>query len=65
MDVSLLIKNTDGTHLVHAQGSHQHHLDNVAFGGPDLKTIYITEALTGDILTAKMPVAGKKLYGLQ
>jgi gluconolactonase len=52
------------THLVHAQGSHHHHLDNVAFGGPDFRTIYITEALTGDILTAKMPVAGKKLYGL-
>jgi gluconolactonase len=53
------------THLVHAEGPHHHHLDNVAFGGPEFKTIYITEALTGDILTAKMPVAGKKLYGLQ
>ena len=36
-----------------------------AFGGPDLKTLYITEALSGDILMAKMPVAGKQLYGLQ
>jgi gluconolactonase len=53
------------THLVHAEGSHHHHLDNLAFGGPDFKTIYITEALSGDILTAKMPVAGKRLYGLQ
>lgn len=52
------------THLVYADGPHHHHLDNVAFGGPDLKTIYITEALSGDILTAKMPVAGKRLYGL-
>ena len=52
------------THLVHSDGPHHHHLDNVAFGGPDLKTIYITEALSGDILMAKMPVAGKKLYGL-
>jgi gluconolactonase len=52
------------THLVHSDGPHHHHLDNVAFGGPDLKTIYITEALSGDILTARMPVAGKRLYGL-
>jgi gluconolactonase len=52
------------THLVYADGPHHHHLDNVAFGGPDVRTIYITEALSGDILTAKMPVAGKRLYGL-
>jgi len=52
------------THLVYADGPHHHHLDNCAFGGPDLKTIYITEALSGDVLVAKMPVAGKKLYGL-
>ena len=53
------------THLVYADGPHHHHLDNCAFGGPDLKSLYITEALSGDILMAKMPVAGKKLFGLQ
>jgi len=53
------------THLVHSDGPHHHHLDNCAFGGPDLKALYITEALSGDILTATMPVAGKRLYGLQ
>ncbi len=52
------------THLVHA-GPHHHHLDNCAFGGADRKTIYITEALTGDVLMAKLPVAGKVLFGLQ
>jgi gluconolactonase len=52
------------THLVYADGPHHHHLDNCAFGGPDRKTIYITEALSGDILMAEMPVAGKRLYGL-
>ena len=52
------------THLVYAEGHHHHHLDNCAFGGPDNRTIYITEALSGDILMAKMPVAGKKMYGL-
>ena len=53
------------THLVYSNGAHHHHLDNCAFGGPDLKTLYITEALSGDVLMAKMPVAGKRLYGLQ
>ena len=52
------------THLVYAEGHHHHHLDNLAFGGPDNKTIYITEALSGDVLMARMPVAGKKMYGL-
>ena len=33
--------------------------------GPDRQTLYITEALSGDILTARMPVAGKLMYGLQ
>jgi gluconolactonase len=35
---------------------------NCAFGGPDNKTLYITESKTGSILTAPMPVAGRKLY---
>jgi len=51
------------THLVHSSDHKHHHLANLAFGGPDRKTIYITESLSGDILTAKMPVAGKVLYG--
>ena len=50
------------THLVHSGDSHHHHLANIAFGGPDRKTLYITESLSGDILMAQMPVAGKKLY---
>ena len=52
------------THLVYADGPHHHHLDNCAFGGPDHQTLYITEALSGDILMARMPVAGKLMYGL-
>jgi gluconolactonase len=51
------------THLVHSDDPRHHHMDNVAFGGPDRKTMYITEALSGDILMARMPVAGKKMYG--
>jgi gluconolactonase len=51
------------THLVHADGHRL--LTNVAFGGPDRKTLYITDSLNGEILTARMPVAGKVLFGLQ
>ena len=31
----------------------------------DRQTLYITEALSGDILTARLPVAGTLMYGLQ
>ena len=50
------------THLVHADGHRL--LTNVAFGGPDRKTLYITDSLNGEIVTARMPVAGKVLFGL-
>jgi gluconolactonase len=51
------------THLVYAE-SHRL-MTNVAFGGADGKTLYITDSMNGEILTAKMPVAGKAMYGLQ
>lgn len=35
---------------------------NVAFGGPDRKTLYITESETGSILVADLPVAGQPMY---
>jgi gluconolactonase len=53
------------THLVHSDDPKHHHLSNVAYGGPDLKTLYMTDSMSGDVLVAQMPVAGKKLYGLQ
>jgi len=53
------------THLVCSDHPHHHHLSNIAFGGTDYKTLYITESLSGDVLTARMPVAGKKIFGLQ
>ncbi|NDC21313.1 MAG: SMP-30/gluconolactonase/LRE family protein, partial [Burkholderiaceae bacterium] len=43
---------------------HHHHLANFCFGGPDGKDLYITESLSGDILKARLPVAGKKMFGL-
>jgi gluconolactonase len=50
------------THLVHADGHRL--LTNIAFGGPDRRTLYITDSLNGEILTARLPVAGKVMYGL-
>lgn len=35
---------------------------NCCFGGPNRKTLYITEADTGNILRCTMPVAGRMLY---
>ena len=48
------------THLVYADGHRL--MTNIAFGGPERKTLYITDSLNGDILQAEMPVAGKTLF---
>jgi gluconolactonase len=32
---------------------------NVAFGGPDLRTLFITESGSGCVLTARLSVAGR------
>ena len=48
------------THLVHAAGAHRL-MTNIAFRG---KTLYITDSLNGEILTAEMPVAGKTLFSM-
>jgi len=50
------------THLVHADGHRL--LTNVAFGGADRRTLYMTDSLNGEILTARLPVAGKIVFGL-
>ncbi len=36
---------------------------NVAYGGPDNKSLYITESESGSILIADMPEPGRKMYG--
>ena len=35
---------------------------NIAFGGRDRKTLYITESESGSILKAPMPVPGRVMY---
>jgi len=46
------------THLVHGGDTHRL-MTNIAFKD---RTLYITDSLNGEILTAEMPVAGKKLF---
>ncbi len=38
---------------------------NVAFGGPDNRTVYITESESGTVLRAELPVAGRPMYSHQ
>lgn len=49
------------THLAHAAGRRRF-MTNLAFGGAQGRTAYITDSLNGEILTAELPVAGKKLF---
>jgi gluconolactonase len=39
-----------------------HHTTNVAYGGPDRRTLYITESETGTILMADMPTPGRRMF---
>lgn len=49
-------------HRIESCGSDE--LTNVAYGGPDHKMLFITDA-EGEILTARLPVAGHLLYSHQ
>ena len=49
------------THLVHA-GKHHRLMTNIAYGGAKRSTLFITDSMNGEILTAEMPVAGKKMF---
>ena len=51
-----------GEPLYYIKSSAREMTTNVAFGGPDNKTLYITESRSGSILTAQLPVAGKRMY---
>jgi gluconolactonase len=49
------------TRLAHAGKQHRL-MTNIAFGGPERRTLYITDSLNGEIVTAEMPVPGKKMF---
>ncbi|WP_127088629.1 SMP-30/gluconolactonase/LRE family protein [Aquabacter cavernae] len=51
-----------GEPLLRITSPEGHLTTNCAFGGPDNKTIFITESKTGTILCADLPVAGRPLY---
>lgn len=51
------------THLI--QAGVGHHATNLAFGGPDNRTIYVTESDTGTILRAQVPIRGNVMYSHQ
>jgi gluconolactonase len=53
------------THVIHSEDTRHHHLANVAYGGTDRRTVYITDSLSGDVLKAPLPIAGKVLFGHQ
>jgi len=38
---------------------------NVAFGGPDMKTLYITDSGAGLVQIARLPVAGRRMFSHQ
>lgn len=39
-----------------------HHTTNVAYGGTDRRSLFITESETGTILRASVPVAGRRMF---
>jgi len=49
------------THLIHSASAHRL-MTNIAFRD---RTLYITDSLNGEILTAEMPVAGKQLFSMR
>lgn len=50
------------THFIYSRNPAHYHLANIAFGGPERKTLFITDSGSGDILCAKLPVAGKTMF---
>ncbi len=54
-----------GRPLYEIQSTTCHATTNAAYGGPDGKTLYITESETGTILQARLETAGLRLYSHQ
>jgi gluconolactonase len=54
--------NPAGEPILRVQSPHGRHTTNMAYGGPDRRTLFITESETGTILQARMPVAGRRMF---
>jgi gluconolactonase len=51
-----------GEPMARIQSTVGQHTTNVAFGGPDGRTLHITESESGSLLQADMPVPGMRLF---
>lgn len=51
-----------GEPMYRIQSCEGHHTTNVAYGGADRKTLFITESESGSILTARLPQAGRAMF---
>ncbi|MFG1208463.1 SMP-30/gluconolactonase/LRE family protein [Xanthobacter flavus] len=51
-----------GEPMLRIRSPEGHLTTNCAFGGPDNKTLFITESKTGTILCADLPVPGRRMY---
>ena len=56
------IFNHRGEPLYRVQSCGSDLVTNAAFGGPDRKTVYITDSGSGCVLMARVPTAGRVLY---
>lgn len=51
-----------GEPMARIQSTIGHHTTNMAYGGPEGRTLFITESESGTLLQADMPVPGLKLF---
>ena len=51
-----------GEPMLRIKSPEGHLTTNCAFGGPDNRTLFITESKTGTILCADLPVPGRRMY---
>lgn len=51
-----------GEPMLRVQSSLGRHTTNMAYGGPDRRSLFITESATGTILRAEMPVPGQTMF---
>ena len=59
---SVWLFNPAGEPILRVQSPAGRHTTNMAYGGPDRRTLFITESETGTILTAAMPVPGPRMF---
>jgi gluconolactonase len=62
---SIWIFSKQGEPLYRVKSCRSDFITNIAFGGPDGKSLYITDSHQGFVLVAKTPVAGLPMYSHQ